>query len=194
MNDKNNKTKNEIPVYAKNFFNKIENYLNTKIYYFGSVQRSDYFFGVSDIDTCLFTKNESATILKLQNLLNKPKHAFKKVVNYLPTSKKIVYGHVLFYKDKEHKFSTDICIYDEKYKEYVLKDNQFKIDIPFYISFLLLIVKTLHYQLHLLSKPMYNYLKKRIMDILDDGFFMNIGTNSWKFLVFEMPQVKLDKA
>lgn len=189
-----NHTKNVIPVYAKNFFTKIENYLNTKIYYFGSVQRNDYFFGDSDIDVCIFTSNESNTILKLQNLLKKPKRVFRKIVNYLPTCKQIVYGYVVTYKNLKHNFSTDICIYDNKYKENVLKDNKFKIYLPFYISFLLLIVKTLYYRLHLLSKPIYTYFKKLIMDILDDGDqFMNTRTNTWKFLVFEIPNVKMNK-
>lgn len=183
-----NSTKNEMPLYAVNFFSRIEKYLDTKIYYFGSVQRDDYFFGASDIDTCIFTTNESSTIWKLQNLFNKSKYEFKKFINYLPTSKKIVNGYILNYKDTSNNFSTDIIIYNEKYKEDVLKDNKYKIDVPFYITFLLLIVKTMHYKLYILPKSVYTFFKKLIMDILDDGVnFLNVRTNTWKFMVFEIP-------
>ena len=49
-------TKNEIPEYNKIFFEKLKNYLDMKIYFFGSVQRNDYFPKSSDIDVALFTE------------------------------------------------------------------------------------------------------------------------------------------
>ena len=63
-------TKNELSPYSKTFFKKLSNYLDTKIYYFGSIQRNDYFPKSSDIDIDIFTDNEKSTILKLQNYLN----------------------------------------------------------------------------------------------------------------------------
>ena len=50
-------TKNEIPEYNNIFFEKLKNYLDMKIYFFGSVQRNDYFPKSSDIDVALFTDN-----------------------------------------------------------------------------------------------------------------------------------------
>ena len=60
-------TKNEMDAYSKNFFLKLGNYLDTQLYYYGSIQRHDYFPGKSDIDVDLFTDNSSSTIIKLQN-------------------------------------------------------------------------------------------------------------------------------
>ena len=36
-------TKNKMPPYAKQFFYNLSNYLDTQIYYYGSIQRNDYF-------------------------------------------------------------------------------------------------------------------------------------------------------
>ena len=73
-------TKNEMDTYSKNFFLKLGNYLDTQIYYFGSIQRNDYFPGKSDIDVDLFTDNSSSIIVKLQNFLGVEKYKFKKFV------------------------------------------------------------------------------------------------------------------
>ena len=70
-------TKNEMDAYSKNFFNKLGNYLDIKIYYYGSIQRNDYFPGKSDIDVDLFTDNVSSIIIKLNNLLGVEKYKFK---------------------------------------------------------------------------------------------------------------------
>ena len=42
----------DIPDYKKQFFNRLSEYLDTKIYYYGSVQRYDN-FNESDIDTII---------------------------------------------------------------------------------------------------------------------------------------------
>ena len=73
-------TKNEMPKYAKHFFKKLGDYLDTKIYYYGSIQRLDFFPMASDIDTDIFTDNESSTISQLQSFLGVPKYEFRKVV------------------------------------------------------------------------------------------------------------------
>ena len=69
-------TKNEMDTYSKIFFFKLGNYLDTQIYYFGSIQRNDYFPGKSDIDVDLFTYNTQSTIIKLQNFLGIEKIQF----------------------------------------------------------------------------------------------------------------------
>ena len=43
-------TKHNLPDDVKQFFNGLSNYLNTQLLFYGSVQRSDYFPGKSDID------------------------------------------------------------------------------------------------------------------------------------------------
>jgi hypothetical protein len=162
-------TKNEMDAYSKNFFYKLGNYLDTKIYYYGSIQRNDYFPGKSDIDVDLFTNNVSSIIIKLQNLLGIEKDKFKKSVYNLHKTKKIVYGHKVSYKDPDNNFLTEISIYDEKDKEAILIEHNSKAILPFYVSWLLIILKTFYYNLGILSLEVYMYLKNFIMGFMVEG-------------------------
>ena len=162
-------TKNEMTAYSKNFFNKLGNYLGIKIYYYGSIQRNDYFPGKSDIDVDLFTDNVSSVIIKLQNFLGVEKYKFKKFVYKLHKTKKLVYGHKVKYEDPDNNFFTEIAIYDEKDKEAVLIEHNSKAILPFYVSWLLIILKTFYYSLGILSREIYSYLKDFIIDFMVEG-------------------------
>ena len=74
-------TKNKLLPYESDFFDKLSNYLETPLYFYGSIQRDDYFPGKSDIDVDIFTENMHSTISKMQNFLNVDKNNFIKFVN-----------------------------------------------------------------------------------------------------------------
>ena len=152
-------TKNELDTYSKNFFLKLGNYLDTQIYYFGSVQRDDYFPGKSDIDVDIFTDNIQSTIIKLQNFFGYEKYKFKKFVYKLHKTKKMVHGYKVKYEDNANNFLTEISIYDEKDKEYILTEHNSKAILPFYVLWLLIILKTFYYKLGILSEDIYTYFK-----------------------------------
>lgn len=180
--------KHKMPIHKRQFFTNLENYLETPLYYFGSIQRYDYYPNDSDIDAILFTNNESSSISQLQNWFHVSRHEFKPIVNYLPISKRIANGYKLTYINKKQNISSDILIYNEKDKEYVEQDCQSKVDLPFFILTILVILKTLHHQLGILSFSKYIYLKRILMDIMDDGVdFWKKQTHTWKFLIFDIP-------
>ena len=162
-------TKNEMPQYAKEFFFKLGMYLDTQIYYFGSVQRSDYFPTSSDIDVDLFSDNESSIIIKLQNFLGFEKYKFKKFVYKLHKTQKIVYGHKVKYDDPSNNFFTEMSIYNEKYKDDVLLEHNSKAILPFYVTILLIILKFIYYKLQILPEETYSYFKKIIMNYMVEG-------------------------
>lgn len=162
-------TKNEMPPYAKKFFNKLSQYLDNKFYFFGSIQRSDYFPKSSDIDTDLFTNNVSSTILKLQNFLGVKKYEFRRFVYKLHKTNRLVRGHKVKYSDPDNNFTAEISIYNEQDKESVLIEHNSKSVLPFYISFLLIILKTLYYNVGIIPKDSYIYLKKKIMNNMVEG-------------------------
>jgi len=162
-------TKNELDSYSKIFFLKLGNYLDTQIYYFGSIQRNDFFPGKSDIDVDLFTSNTQSTIVKLQNFLGVEKYKFKKFVYKLHKTKKVVYGYKVKYEDKTNNFVTEISIYDEKDKDSVLIEHNSKAILPFYISWFLIILKIFFYKLGILSEETYSYVKKIIMNFMVEG-------------------------
>jgi predicted nucleotidyltransferase len=86
-----NEINNELPTDIKNFFNRLKNYLDTDLYFYGSVTRSDYVPGKSDIDVAIFTDNEYSTMSKLQHFLHVKRSDFDKVVWKL--NSKMIYGY-----------------------------------------------------------------------------------------------------
>jgi len=168
-------TRNKLSQDETNFFNKLSNYLDTKLYYFGSVQRGDYFPNSSDIDVDIFTENENSTIIKLMNFLNVERHEFKRFVwklnNY---NDKLAYGYKLMYKNKPNNFAVEFSIYNEKYKNYILYEHNDKKDIPLHATILLIIIKFLYYTLHIIPSKWYTETKNFILSTLifkkDDHF------------------------
>ena len=130
-------TKNKLTPYEEDFFYKLGNELDTQIYYYGSIQRSDYFPKSSDIDVDIFTTNESSTIAKLQNILGVEKYNFRRFVYKLNNTNIVVHGKKVQYENTENGFRTEISIYSEKDKEFVLRDHNYKTVLPFYILYLL---------------------------------------------------------
>jgi predicted nucleotidyltransferase len=162
-------TKNKISPYATHFFKRLSNYLDTQIYFFGSVQRNDYFPQSSDIDADIFTDNIHSTIIKIQSFLNVNKYNFKKFVYKLNKTNVIVYGYKLKYKDYNNNFFTEFSIYNNKDKDHVLLEHNSKIYIPFYVTILLIIIKFLYYNIKILPNSIYLYLKKIIMNYMVEG-------------------------
>lgn len=162
-------TKNKMPIYATQFFDKLSNYLDTKLYFFGSVQRNDYFPDSSDIDVDVFTDNESSTITKLQNFLGVQRYEFKKFIYKLHKSNKLVHGRKIEYKDPINNFSTEISIYDEKDKQEVLFEHNSKTILPFYVSYPLIVLKYLYYTVGIIPKDTYKLMKRFLMNYLVEG-------------------------
>ena len=162
-------TKNKLSPYANLFFSKLSNYLETPLYYFGSIKRSDYFPESSDIDVDIFTENEQSTMIKMQYLLNLEKHKFKKFVYRLGKSKKMVHGYKVKYKEPDQSLKVEFSIYNEKYKALVLEEHRRKIILPFYVSYLLILLKYLYYDFGILPKPFYKDLKKFLINVCVDG-------------------------
>ena len=162
-------TKNNMPEGAQKFFTKLQNYLDTKIYYYGSIQRFDYIPESSDIDVSIFTDNFDNTILKLQHFLNVKRSNFKKFILRLECCNKVAYGYKIKYIDTHDKFTAEIAIYNVKDKQDSLKEQLIKCDIPNYVSFLLYILKTLYYRFHILPFNIFISLKRYCINILVNG-------------------------
>ena len=169
-------TKNNLPDNVKKFFNGLSEYLNTKLLYYGSVQRYDYFPGKSDIDVDIFTDNVNSTINKMQHYLRVERKKFKKFVWVVNHNNRFTTGYKIFYKDHKGKFSAEFSIYDEKYKEDILKEHLSKTVLPFYATYLLIILKFLYYNLNLINHNYFKYLKRKILTLCigkpDDMFIV----------------------
>jgi predicted nucleotidyltransferase len=159
-------TKNKIPENQQIFFEKLKKYLDTKIYFFGSVQRPDYFKESSDIDAAIFTDNIKGIIYKMQIFLDKEPDDFKQVVWKITNDNSIVNGFKVKYKNKEENFVTEISIYDIKYKEKILEEYNAKKDLPFYATWSLIFIKFLFYKLGIIPLELFLYLKNFILTVM----------------------------
>ena len=167
--------KNNIPDYKQNFFNNLEDFLNTKIYYHGSIQRYD-FFNESDIDIDIFTINESDTINKICHFLNCDINDVKQFIWKLDINKEKVKGYKILYHNAEYNYYIDISIFNEKNKNNVLLDQIKSDSLPLYAIFFLFILKFLYYKLEIVSWPIYSYIKKKIITI-------SLGYNDCEFII-----------
>jgi hypothetical protein len=155
-------TKNELSPYASIFFHKLSSYIDTKLYYYGSVQRIDYFPNSSDIDIDIFTNNETSTIHKMQSFLKTERSEFKKFIYHL--GDKIIYGNKLKYSRPEHNLFVEFSIYNEKDQAEILEEHSHKMHLPFYITFLLIILKFLYYEMGIMPKTTYKNIKNSLID------------------------------
>lgn len=169
-----NKIRDDFPPELKMFFVNLQNYLETDLYFYGSVNRSDYVHGKSDIDVAIFTDNEYSMMTKLQHFLHVKRDAFDKIVWKLEG--KMIYGYKIKC-DKYINSKCEIAIYNDDFKEYLLNEIGKYNKVPFYIGILLFILKTLYYTFPMLSSKTYATYKRYIFnDIMlnkkDSVFFL----------------------
>jgi predicted nucleotidyltransferase len=159
-------TLNKLSNYETVFFNRLSNYLDTKLYFFGSIQRNDYFPQSSDIDVDIFTDNEYSTITKLMNFLNVKRNDFKKFIWKLNINNKLVYGNKIMYKQPNEHLCVEFSIYNEKDKVNILYEHNHKMHLPYYASCLLIFIKYLNYNLNILPIKWYKSWKTYILNVL----------------------------
>jgi len=170
METTNNKLSEDVTM----FFIELSKYINTPLFFYGSVQRSDYFPGSSDIDIDIFTDNQHSLTTKLQHFLQIDKRKFKKFVWRIHT--KVVIGYKVMYKNPDKNIAVEFSIYNEKDKKSILDEHRSKFVLPFYVSSLLIILKFIHYKLCLLNKNTFKNIKRimlsTLMNLPYDDFYI----------------------
>ena len=172
-------SKNKTNLACNQLLHKISSYLDTELFFYGSVQRNDYIENHSDIDICIFSNNINFTLSKLVNFVSsfnsdyqpdknniiKTKHFVYKIQN----SDKIIRGKKIKYEDSINDVFLEISIYDDKHKDIILEDKGRKINIFTGLSLLLYIIKCLYYK--------YNILSEYIFDTIVAGCGMGTSTS-----------------
>jgi predicted nucleotidyltransferase len=157
------KPKNKLTLEEDKLINGLSSYLDIPFYYYGSIQRDDYIKGKSDIDVAIFTDNEQSVIFKMQHYLKVDKEKFKKVLWKLKQNNTITYGYKLKYE--KDKMNIEFAVYNEKSKKDIIEFQDNTILIPFYIKWILSLLKVLHYQLNILPSNYYMFLKRKVFSL-----------------------------
>lgn len=154
-----------LPDNVYNFFQKLKNYLNedNDMYIYGSIQRGDYFHGLSDIDISLFCENEYSTMAKIQHLLHVKKNDFVRFAWII--NGKMVYGYKLKYKNPIENIKIEFAIFNNKFKKIVLPNQKNTLHLPIIIFCMLYILKIFYYIIPIIPKWLFKLLKRNIFYI-----------------------------
>ena len=154
--------------YKYNFFSNLQHYLDTELLFYGSIKRLDYFKNNSDIDIAIITDNSSSMLSKIKNYLNITNTKVQKIYKKFSDNSVLINGYKLTYKDEDNDMGFDIVIYDEKYRNIIIKDVNDINNLPIYVVMLLCILKTLFYKLQIIPKALFLYLKNTLF-----SFYLN---------------------
>ena len=160
-------TYNKLNNFNSNLFEKLKEYLDTPIYFYGSIQRWDFFPDYSDIDIDIFTDNTESTLNKLTNFLNIDKRTIEPVI-FRTRTRDLIKGYKLSYENIRDKLRLEISVYNEKDKEIILTEHKRSIDLPIIVGLILIIIKFVYYKLKLIDKDLFNYLKNKTIHMFDN--------------------------
>jgi hypothetical protein len=159
--DKDQITKN-LTKKESDFFHKLSDYLDTKLYYYGSVTRDDYVPNKSDIDIAIFTDNEHSIMSKMQHFLHAKRNAFDKIAWKL--NGQLIYGYKIKCIDY-NGINCEISIYNKEFKTILIDDYNKPLKNQTLLIYVLLnVLKFLYYQIPLLPKSTFIELKRYILN------------------------------
>jgi hypothetical protein len=154
-------TNNELPLETQRFFNELSSYIGCKLYFYGSVQRFDYFPDDSDIDIDIFSDNTTSTLCKLKTFLKLNPNKIKRVIMYLEGL--FITGYKFTYRNDSLKLKCEISLYSNKYKNLVLKEHLKKTALPYYALCLMIVLKFMYYKLKMFTFKEYKATKHYIL-------------------------------
>ena len=162
-------TKNELTEYEQQFFFNLKNYIDKPIYFYGSIQRGDYFPQSSDIDVDIFTDNVNSTLHLLQNYLRILKTDCKNTIYKMNETNQIIPGYKIKYEDEIHNLHVEFSLYNEKYKKEILEEHNSKNNLPSYLITILIFLKLLYYKFGMLTEKYYDIIKKFVCNYCYDN-------------------------
>ena len=173
--------KNNLRDYDYHFLNKMQKYIDTELYFYGSVARFDFFPGDSDIDIIVITDNVNSILQKLQNFLAVDKKSIEKTINYMHDTNNMTYAYKITYEDFENSLYLEVFIYDEKYRDKLVYDINKKNNLPFFMVCILYLLKFFTYYLRIFSEDNLKYLKNTLINLYSrqtvDKHMVNLKMN-----------------
>ena len=158
--------KNRLTDYKYNFLLNMKEYLDTDFMFYGSIKRLDYIENNSDIDIAILTDNPSSMLAKIKNYLNIKNTKIRKIYQTFNNTSSLINGYKFTYNDNENNWGFDVVIYDEIYRDIIIKDIYYINNLSFLITITLYILKVLYYKLHLISKTTFLETKTKIFSLV----------------------------
>jgi predicted nucleotidyltransferase len=146
-----------LPLNLQKYFIDLKNYLDTELYFYGSVIRNDYVKNKSDVDLCIFTDNEQSILNKLKFYLHINSKNIKKIIKKYEKNEMVIYGYKIPCTIDDIR--CEIYVHNEKFKDSLLNEMQAPLKAPFYVNIFLYILKFFHYTIPLLSVENYKIIK-----------------------------------
>ena len=75
----------------------------------------------------------------------------------------VAFGHKIRYKNTDKNIAIEFSIYNENIKKHILEEHNKKVILPFYITWLLIIIKIIYYKLRLMDIEIFRIIKKKIL-------------------------------
>ena len=163
------------------FYSKINNLLNCKMQFVGSISRKDFTLGKSDIDVQIFSENSQSDLLLLSHFLQENAVKFSSTFFTLLYNKHTVSG---FKYTIEAPFESDILVYDIKNEPILTLQFNHHVNVPFIY---LLIFKILKFclKLKIISKETFRSIKSKIWN-----YYNNIDINEKQLKRMTDPEYK----
>ena len=80
----------------------------------------------------------------------------------------VVYGYKVKYENKGENIKSEFSIYNENYKDIIIKQHKKKFVLPAYISVMLYLLKMFYYKIPILSKSIYINSKNWLLNLVDN--------------------------
>lgn len=128
------------------FIENLQDLIQTKIYFYGSIERKDYFNGKSDIDIDIFPANVQSTLFKLRQVGMVPNNEVKYVKwsLFMPEKHKFKCIKVSV---KNNNVSLEINIYNQNKRNEVLNARKYQLQqFNTGLQYILMIFKKMHYE------------------------------------------------
>uniref|UniRef100_A0A6C0HNG5 Polymerase nucleotidyl transferase domain-containing protein n=1 Tax=viral metagenome TaxID=1070528 RepID=A0A6C0HNG5_9ZZZZ len=165
------------------FFLKLNNILNGRLQFFGSIARKDFTIGKSDVDVQIFSENSQSDLLILSHFLQENSVDFiSRFVKFKPSPLYTISG---FKYTIKNPFKCDILVFDANNEDILTMQYKRAIVIPFVYLLLLKILKVC-LKINLISQETFASLKRKIWN-----YYHNLNINDRHFKLMTETEYKL---
>jgi hypothetical protein len=175
-----NKIKEKLSTEQYSYFSELQEKIGLPLFFMGSITRSDYIKGKSDLDIEIFSDNVTSTKEKLNYLFNYYEGQKENTIIIVKIKDVPFSGYKYKVNDSEIEF--DLTLYKKESQKTILYYRIREINVPFTISAFLIIIKFLHYRLNIINERNYYLTKKGVWEFYNSEkvFFKLLNDSEYK--------------